>query len=182
MRMKAMASMIVAALALSGGASLLKGQETSTELVLLQGAHRVPVVAFGPSLPLLVGEFVLPSAAGNFYFIAEREAFFHSQIDGMGGAPSTDTVVAATASSASGAASAGGAVQQTPQPAGEEPQWRSVGTHAFDLVHEDTVHTCFAGKISESDAREQSTLGVGAAELTDLRLYRTQCMGWTTEG
>jgi hypothetical protein len=182
MRMKSMTSVIVAALALSGGASLAQGQDTSAEVVLLQGAHRVPVVAFGPSLPLLVGEFVPPSAAGDFYFIAEREAFFHSQIDGMGGAPSTDTAVAATASSASGAASAGGAVQQAPQPAGAEPQWRSVGTHAFDLVHEDTVYNCFAGKISESDAREPATLGAAATELTDLRLYRTQCMGWTTEG
>lgn len=178
--MKVPRTMIVVALALGGGASSAVGQDSAAEVVLLNGAHRVPAVAFGPSLPLLVGEFVAPSAAGEFYFIAEREAFFHAEIDAMGGNPTTNAVAGGVSAGMAASATAGAEVKPSPPPEREAPTWRSVGAHAFDLVHGGTVYSCFAGKISESDARDKSSLGPGAAGLSDPRLYKVQCMGWTT--
>ena len=162
-------------------------QETAAEVVLLNGAHHVPVAGFGPAIGVQAGDYTAPSSAGKFYFIAERDAFFHSDIDGMGGAPSgSEPAAAAAASSAAVASSSGavasgaaGAVQTVPQEPSAEPTWRSVGAHAFDLTNDGKVYSCTAGKISESDARPSGSFGEDAANLQDPRLYQVHCMGWT---
>ncbi len=180
--------MMVGALG-AGSATQVSGQDAPAELALLNGDHRVPVVAFGPSAELQVGQFDPPASSGDFFFVAEREAFFHPDIDKMGGQQTTSGAATGTsnvASSASGAASsaavassAAGAAGETPAPATTAtPQWRSVGAHAFELLHDGTTYNCMAGKISE-DSGQASSLGDGAVDLEDPRLYRVQCMGWT---
>jgi len=184
MRHKTAILTIVGALAAGSATTPAAGQDAPAEIVLLNGDHRVPVVAFGPSMELQVGQFVPPSAAGDFFFIAEREAFFHPDIDKMGGQPSTSVAVGSAANVASAAAvasDAAGAAGEAPPPPPPPavPQWRSVGAHAFDLLHDGVTYDCMAGQISENGAGQMSSLGDGAADLEDPRLYRVQCMGWT---
>ncbi len=182
--------MLLGAIALAAWPTPAAAQE-SAEVVLLNGAHRVSVEGFGPAMELQAGEYTPPSQTGDFYFVADRDAFYHPDIDAMGGAPSGSEPQAAAAVSGAAVASsagavasgaAGSAVQTTQETPSTQPTWRSVGAHAFDLIHGEKVYSCMAGKISESDARPSGSFGDAAADLQDPRIYKVQCMGWSESG